>query len=346
MGTNRWHKFGATIAVLVLAVGVSSCTAGNSDSEGDNADIGFQPKPVINLVVNDWTASAINVAIAEQIIERELGFPVVPTRMDDTTEMYKALADGDLDATLEVWPSTIGERDSVFFARGDVLDYGPLGVVGQIGWFVPAYVVEQYPELATWEGLQSRADIFATSGTEPKGRFVGTDVNYRQYDKTLMASLSLPFVVEFTGSEEATMAELAEHTQAQKPILLWWWTPTAAIGTHNLVQVELPEATAECVAAMESVDTFQEVVPAAPGGFACGYPEDLVFKAGNGDLAQKAPEVDRFIRAFSLTSEDQVELLEAVESRGKSINQAAQDWIDANEQRWRPWLDQPPETSD
>ena len=43
----------------------------------------------------------------------------------------------------------------VSFDAGTVENLGPLGAVGKIGWWVPSYVIDENPELATWEGFSS-----------------------------------------------------------------------------------------------------------------------------------------------------------------------------------------------
>ena len=284
----------------------------------------FEPKPTITLVVNDWTASAVNVAVAEQLIERHLGYPVVPTRLDDTTEMYEGLADGSLDAVLEIWPSTMSDRDQQYFDRGQVAELGRLGATGKVGWFVPRYVIEDNPALATWEGFADEgvAASFATAVTRPRGRFLGTNPDYRQHDQALIDALGLPFQVEFSGSEAATVAELEAKVDAREPILLYWWTPTAAVAAFDLVNVALPARTEACQTALGD----------------CDYPEDELFKASSLLLPEKAPDVAAFLSAFTLTTDDQLALLEAVEARGQTIDDAAAQWIADHQAQWLTWL--------
>ena len=311
---------------------MAACTGGDDPelSGDDGSTTAFVPKPVIALVVNDWTASALNVSIAEQLIERHLAYPVVPTRLDNTTQIYEGLADGSLDAVLEVWPSAITERDQRFFDRDDVVDLGPLGPIGKVGWFVPGYVVEGDPQLSGWEGFASAgvAAQFATPETTPKGRFLGTSADYRQNDEEIIDRLNLPFEVVFSDSEEATMAELAASHAAAEPILLYWWTPTAAVARYDLVNVELPARTEECAAAETS----------GVGAVDCDYQEDVLFKVSSIELATKAPDVLDFLRSFTLSQQDQLDLLVAVEIDGVSVADAAATWIEANEGTWRPWL--------
>lgn len=320
----------ATMALLAGVLLLAACTsADEADSSGETTDVA--PTPPIELVVSNWTASALNVAIADRLIERHLGYPVDPIRIDNSTEIYDGLADGSLDAVLEIWPSDMTDRDRRYFERGEVIDLGPLGPVGKIGWFVPRYVVEEYPALRSWEGLQTPevASLFKTDDTQPKGRLLGTNPDYRQYDEAIVQNLGLELTVEFSGSEESTLAELDARHRASEPILLYWWTPTAAVAAYDLVNVPLPAPTEACL------------TEAAAGGDGvdCDYPEDQLFKAASASLATDAPQVDTFLRAFTLTTEQQAEMLAEVELEGRTIDEVARDWIEANEDTWRPWLD-------
>ncbi len=283
-------------------------------------------KPTINLVVNAWTASALNVEIAKQLIEGHLGYPVEAVTIDENAAMYTGLADGTLDAVLELWPSGITEDEQTFLDEGTVVNIGELGAVGQIGWFVPDYVIAEHPELATWEGFQDPANaaLFATAETGDQGRFLGTDPSYSQYDEPIIANLELPFEVVYSGSEAATVAELDLRVAAQEPILMYWWTPTAAFAKYNLVQVELPAYSDECYAEVSAVD--------------CAYPEDRLIKLASAQLEEKAPEVFEFLSNFTQTTEDQLSMLPAAEIDGEDLPVVAKGWIDANQDIWQAWL--------
>ena len=315
----------------MVALGLLAGCTGEDDTDVAVETTVAAPTAPIEIVVSNWTASALNAAIADQLIERHLGYPVDPIRIDDTTEMYDGLAEGSFDAVLEIWPSQVSDRDRRYFERGEVIDLGPLGPVGKIGWFVPEYVVAAHPELASWEGLQNPdvAALFATGETQPTGRLLGTNPDYEQYDEAIIQNLGLPLTLEFSGSEQATLAELDARYRAQEPILLYWWTPTAAVAAYDLVNVPLPEPTEACLA------------EAAVGGSGvdCDYLEEQLFKAVSPTLGAEAPEVEAFLRAFTLSTDDQAGLLAAVELDGQSIDDAARAWIDANEERWRPWLE-------
>ena len=308
-------------ALAVLTLVFTAC-GGDSEAGGDD--------PAINLIVNPWTASRLNAEVAKVIIEQELGNSVDIVEVNENDAMFTGMADGTLDAVLEIWPSGVTEAEQAYFDDGTVVDLGDLGTVGKIGWFVPDYVIADNPALATWEGFQdpALAELFATAETGDRGRFLGTDPSYSQYDEQIIDNLGLPMDVVFSGSEPATVAEVDSRVAAGEPIVLYWWTPTAAVAKYNLVNVLLPEYNDECAASAASGD----------GGVDCDYPEDVLYKAASGKLQEKDGDVFAFLEAFTLTTDDQLSMLPAVEIDGEDPADVAAQWVADNESVWRSWL--------
>ena len=319
------------LSVLAAACGGGSTatTEGGTATTGASTDgtVGIDPnKPTINLAVNPWTASLLNVEIAKQLIEAHLGYPVEAVAIDENAAMFTGMADGTVDAVLELWPSGITDDEQAFLDDGSVVNIGELGAVGKIGWFVPQYVIDEHPDLATWEGFQDPANaaLFATAETGDQGRFLGTDPSYSQYDEAIINNLELPFEVVFSGSEAATVAELDARFAAEEPIVMYWWTPTAAVAKYNLVNVPLPEYSEECYTDPAQID--------------CDYPEDVLLKVASAQLEEKAPEVWEFLNNFKITTEDQLSMLPAAEIDGEDIEVVAKEWIDTHQDVWQAWL--------
>ncbi len=318
------------LLAVLLAFALCAAACGGDDDDSSASSGASDDKPTISFVVNPWTASALNVQVAAQLVESELGYPTDIITIDENEAMFTGLADGTVDAVLEIWPSGITETEQSFFDDGSVVNIGDLGAVGKIGWFVPQYVLDQRPEMASWEGLTT-ADAgayFATAETGDRGRFLGTDPSYSQYDALLIDNLDLPFDVQFSGSEAATVAELDSRAAAGEPVLMYWWTPTAAVGKYDLVNVSLPAFTPECGASGAAADA----------DVACDYPEDPIFKAVSAGLADKAPDVQAFLEAFTITNADQLEMLPAAEIDGEDVADVAAAWIEAHADVWSAWV--------
>lgn len=296
-------------AVILTLLAVAAC--------GGSAD------PEITLVENPWPASELNVAVAKIIIEQELGNSVEIVALDENAQ-WDAIAAGDIDASLEVWPSGHGERIAEYINNlGTVEDGGKLGPLGEIGWYVPTYAVDANPALATWEGYKDAAADFATAETGDNGRFLGADPSWVQYDETIISNLDLPFQVVWAGSEEALLAEVDTAYSRQEPILFYFYAPHAIFSKFDLTQVELPAYTDDCYADETAIN--------------CAYPADELMKILNADLQEKDADVYTFLKNFNYSSSAQVEMLASLDS-GMSVEEAAQAWVDNNESVWRAWL--------
>jgi glycine betaine/proline transport system substrate-binding protein len=285
-------------------------------------------KMTITLVENAWSASELNVAVAKILLEDELGYPVEVISLDENLQ-WPALASGDAHASLEVWPSGHAANVEEFIdGAGTVENGGLLGPVGRIGWYMPSYVLEQDSSLATWEGFTKpeTAELFATAETGDLGQFLGGDPSFVQYDADIISNLEMPFEVVFAGSEEAILAQLDSAYSREEPVLFYFWTPHSIHAKYDLTRVELPLYSDSCYAEADS------------GGVACDYPGDELFKIFWSGLAEAAPDAHTLLSNMNYTTDAQIEMIAAVEIDGQSVEDAAQAWVDANEDVWSTWL--------
>jgi glycine betaine/proline transport system substrate-binding protein len=285
-------------------------------------------KPSIKLAENPWTGSAVNVAVAKILLEEQLSYPVEIITIDENAQ-WPALATGDLSASLEVWPSGHSENIKQYIAEQEVVENGgALGVLGKIGWYVPTYVVEEHPELTTWEGFRNPelTILFRMSDTGNEGQFLAGDPSWIQYDESIIRNLNLNLQVVFAGSEQALLARLDSAYSRREPLLFYFWTPHSVHAKYDLSEVKLPEYNEEC---------YNRAVS---GGVDCDYPADILFKIFSKDLKDKTPEAYQFLKNFNYTNEDQIEMMAMVELDKKSAQEAAQAWIKKNEAKWKVWL--------
>jgi glycine betaine/proline transport system substrate-binding protein len=332
------------VAVLaVFALAMTACSdveedppaGGDTGGEtgatgGGEATVAQCGSETIVLAVNPWVGAAANANVAKNIMESEMGCTVELQEVNESAQ-FPAMADGDVDATLEVWPSGHAkDRKDYIDKAGTVVDAGELGIIGNIGWFTPSYVVEQNPDYATWEGFKDNADEFATAETGDKGRFLGADTTYSIFDEAIIASLGLDLEVVYSGSEAASLAALDKAYENQDPILMYWWTPQWANAKYDLVEVELPAYTEECgqIAAED---------PDAAVGYNCDYAEDVLYKAFSAELETKDPAAFAFLSSFNWTADDQNGIALEIQE-GTDPSEAAQTWIDANPDTWGAWL--------
>lgn len=316
--SHRWLYVTIVLLVGILLVACAPPAAQPAPAE----------KPVIKLAENPWSGSAVNVAVAKNILEKQLGYPVEVVTVDENAQ-WAALAKGDLHASLEVWPSGHAENVAEYIDKQHVVENGGLlGPVGKIGWFTPQYMIDQYPALATWEGFKDPelAKLYATAETGDKGQFLAGDPSWVQYEDQIIPNLGLNLQVVVAGSEEAILAALDAAYSRQDPILFYFWTPHSIFAKYDLAEVQLPPYSDECYAKADS------------GGVDCGYPPDELFKIFWSDLKNYAPDAYTLLKNMNYSTQDQIEMIAAVELNDKTPDEAAQAWLDANEAKWKAWL--------
>lgn len=317
------RKLALIIAVLAALL-LAAC--GGDDTNDDSPS--QTERPVIRLAVNQWTASELNVAVARILLEDQLGYTVETVAVDEYAQ-WPQLASGDLHASLEVWPSGhVDQIQQYIDTEQTVTHGGNLGVTGQIGWFVPVYVVADVPALRTWEGFLDPENValFATEDSGGQGVFWAGDPGWTQYDEQIIANLGLDLVIERLGSEEALLAAVDTAYTAGDPFLMYFWTPHWVHALYDLTMVQLPEYSEQCYATRES------------GGVDCAYPSDTLIKVFWSGLADYAPDAHHVLQQFTLTNLDQIHMMAAVQLDDVSVEDAAQTWIDQNETTWRAWL--------
>ena len=314
------HSFrGSALAAIVIIA--ASCGGSGVPATGDERHLRFAH--------NDWLAANLNDAVAKQLLERELGYSVelVPV---STSDQFAAVARGDLHVSLEVWPA--GHADAILrYIRDErtIEDGGPLGPLAKAGWFVPTYLLQAHPELATWDGFKvpSNVALFQTPESGTKGRFLGGNPTWVQYDQQIIDNLGLGFRVVYAGSEDQEIAELDAAYKRRQAVVMYFWLPHWAFTEYDLTMVSLPPYSDDCWAKAKS------------NGVDCDYPTDRLFKILWPGLRQTSPSAYRFLKAMSYATQTQLEMMSQVKVGGQSVDEAAATWIAAHETTWRPWVD-------
>ncbi|MCX6046142.1 MAG: ABC transporter substrate-binding protein [Chloroflexi bacterium] len=318
----------SALTVLWLVVACVAPPAAQAPQGGDAAATvaPAADKITIKLAANPWSASALNVNVAKILLEK-IGYSVEITDIDENAQ-WAALASGDLHASLEVWPSGHQKNITDYIDTKQVENGGPLGPVGKIGWYIPTYMVEAHPELATWEGFKKpeNAKLFATAETGDSGQFLAGDPGWVQYDTDIIKNLGLALKVVQSGSETAVLSAVDAAYSRKAPILFYFWTPHSVHAKYQLTEVKLPEYTPECYA------------KATEGGVACDYPADVLFKIFWPALKDKAPEAYQLLKNMNYTTKDQIDMMAAVDLKKQTTEEAAQAWVEANEKVWSAWM--------
>ena len=282
----------------------------------------------IVLAANPWTGSAVNAYVAKVVLEAN-GTAVEVIDIDENST-WVGLDDGSIDAVLEVWPSGhAADYETYITGKQSVVDLGLLGPEAKIGWYVPTFLIDENPALATWEGYSEFGTLFSTAESGPDlGQFLMGDPSYVTFDEQIIANLGLPLKYVVAGSEAALITAIQKSIDEKTPLLLQFWQPHWLQSKVDLTEVKLPEVTEECTASAAAAD----------GMYACDYPVDKLYKAASAGLEAKNAAAFAMLSKFQLTTEQQNEIAAMVDSDGMTPLDAAKAWVEANPDVVAGWM--------
>jgi glycine betaine/proline transport system substrate-binding protein len=331
---DRWRGRGIAALVLALALGVGACGEEKEDTpaaggEGGTAAAG---KDCGKVTLNEqaWAGSTANTYIAKAVLEDKLGCEVEITKIAEIP-VFQAMADGKVDAVLEDWQHT-DEYKKYIEDAGTVVDGGPLGVEGHIGWFIPKYLMDEHPEFKTWEGLQGQEDLFKTAESGDQGMFLGGDPSYVQKDKELIKALGLDLKHVTAGAEPAQVARWSQLYKQQKPVLFYWYTPQFLNKEYDLAEVQLPERSADCKDDAKAGGN--------PEQYKCAYDVTVIEKLFSKDFAESGSPAYDVLKNMKLTNDDQELVAKQIAGDKVDAEKAGADWVADNPDKVDAWLQQ------
>ncbi|MYS44405.1 glycine/betaine ABC transporter substrate-binding protein, partial [Streptomyces sp. SID5998] len=308
----------AAVAALGLTTG---CGAADMTKQA-SPFAGAQGSKTVTLSVQSWVGAQSNVAVAQYILEHQLGYRVDTVQVDEVPA-WDALSQGRVDALLEDWGHPDQEKRYVEDKK-TIADAGELGVTGHIGWFVPTYLAERHPDITDWRNLDKYASLFRTAESGGKGQLMDGSPSYVTNDKALVANLKLDYQVVFAGSEAAQITQMKQFAKEKKPFLTYWYTPQWLSEKVPMTEVKLPP--------------YKEGCDAHPAKVACAYPHTPLKKFLNARFAKSGGKAAAFLKKFRWTTEDQNEVSLMIADQKLSPQDAARKWVDGHPEVWKRWL--------
>jgi glycine betaine/proline transport system substrate-binding protein len=278
-------------------------------------------KGEVKMMINQWVGAAANVAVAQCLLQ-QMGYKVTTSTLAEEVA-WQGFSSGEVDVILENWGHP--DLEKKYIATDKLAqDDGPNGVTGIIGWYVPGWMVDKYPDITDWNNLNKYADLFKTSESGDKGQFLGSDPTFVQYDEALITNLKLNFKDVFSGSEAATITAFQQADKNKTPLIGYFYDPQWLQSEIKLVQVKLPAYTPGCDADLKKV--------------ACDYPPYILNKIVRTKFVTDGGDAATFIKNFKWANADQNSVADAITNKNMTPEDAAKQWIDANPATWQAWM--------
>ncbi|MDN5852489.1 MAG: ABC transporter substrate-binding protein [Actinomycetia bacterium] len=315
-------RLGAFVGLAASAAWALSACGGGDIEESGGSSGGQDCGDTVNMAVNPWVGYEASAHVVGRVLETELGCEVEYKNLKEEIS-WQGFGKGTVDIVIEDWGHPELEKKYIE-GDGSAVDFGPQGNIGQIGWFVPPWLAEKYPDITNWKNLNKYADMFKTSESGDKGQLLDGDPSFVTNDEALVKNLDLDYKVVYAGSEAALITAFRQAEEQKEPLIGYFYSPQWFLAEVPLVKVDLPKYTEGC--------------DSDPAKVACDYPETVLKKVVASDFANSdSPAVD-VVKNFKWTNDDQNEVAKSIAQDKMDPDDAADQWIEANQAKVDAWL--------
>lgn len=306
-----------TVAAGLLLAGCGGASVNQAAAAGSSAT----PCGTVNVALNAWVGYTANAAVYSYIAQNKLGCTVVQKDLSEQIS-WQGFGSGEVDVIIENWGHADLTKQYITDQKVAV-DAGPTGNEGHIGWYIPPWMAQKYPDILDSKNLNKYASILATSESGGKGQVLDGDPAFVTNDEALVKNLGLDYKVVFSGSEAALIQSFRTAEKNKTPLLGYFYEPQWFLSEVPLKKVSLPAYTPGCDADAEKV--------------ACDYPDYKLNKVMAKKFADSGSPAAKLLKAFSWTNADQNSVATDIQG-GMKPDAAAKKWVDAHPDVVAAWL--------
>lgn len=278
----------------------------------------------------NWKSSQVVTSIAKFVLEQGYGCAVTMVPSSTVPALASVAETGKPDIVTELWingaPAYEGmEAEGKITTLTDVLSDG-----GVEGWWVPQYLVDAHPELATLEGILANPELIG-------GRFhqcpEGWGCQRANASKGAAAGLEGAGIEIFQhGSGETLAASIAAAFEDKAPWFGYYWGPTAILGKYPMVKISL----GDYIPAVHKCDAD----PDCPnrGEKLSEYPVSPVKTVVTNSFATDHPAASEFMAKLSFTNAQMNGILAWMDENKATAEEAAVHFLTSDKELWMGWL--------
>jgi glycine betaine/proline transport system substrate-binding protein len=310
----------------VLGISLAACGGGNIESApapsggGAAADCG-----PFNIAINPWVGYEASAHVLGYVAKTKLGCEVEYKNVKEEVA-WQGMGNGEIDVVVENWGHA-DLKQKYIVEQKTAQEGGLTGNIGEIGWYVPPWMVQQYPDITDWNNLNKYAELFKTTESGGKGQLLDGDPSFVTNDEALVKNLNLNYQVVYAGSEAALIQAFRQAEANKTPLLGYFYSPQWFLSEVPLVKVKLPPYTEGC--------------DADPATVACDYPTYDLDKIVATRFVEAGSPAVALTKAFNWTNEDQNVVAKYISEDGMEPEAAAEKWVNENVAKADAWLNTP-----
>ncbi|KHD25970.1 ABC transporter substrate-binding protein [Vibrio caribbeanicus] len=286
----------------------------------------------------NWNSATVIANIDRFILEHGYGCDAELIPGDTMPTGTSMIEKGQPDVAPELWSNSL--KDALDKGVADKrLRYAGRSLVdgGEEGFWVPAALVEKYPEIATIEGVKKHAKLFEHPEDPDKSAFYSCPAgwNCQISAGNLFNAMELDkagFAIVDPGSSAGLSGAIAKANERGEAWFGYYWAPTAVLGKYDMVKVDFGSGVDE----EEFVNCTTQSECANPKPTM--YPPSPVHTITTEEFATRAPQAYDYFSKRGFTNADMNRLLAWMEDNQADGEEAMFHFLEDYPQIWQAWV--------
>ncbi len=323
------------IIVLVIAVIVVAVVAIFVSKKKDTVAEGCGNIANVSIANMSWASAELYAEIVKHIVEEGYGCSTSFLAGDTVPTGASILAKGTPMIAPELWIASVPKvGEELEKAEPKVLNAGnPFGNGGVEGFWVPQYVVDQHGIKSVYD-LKENWKLFTEKSSPNKGVFYGCPPGWgcEISGSNLFKALGLAenFILRPAGSGANLKAAFAKRFKEKKPVVGYYWDPTAVTAKYDLVKLEFPAHDPEKWTCIGDKECQNPQVT--------DYPTALVLTAVVYELKEEAPAVYEFLQKMNVPNNVVASILAWQDENKANGEETAAYFLQKEESIWSEWV--------
>ncbi|MRI31421.1 ABC transporter substrate-binding protein [Endozoicomonas sp. OPT23] len=285
----------------------------------------------------NWNSATLIANVDRFILENGFGCKAELIPGDTMPTSASMVEKGEPDIAPEMWSNAVKKALDKGVAEKR-LRYAGKSLIdgGEEGFWVPKYLVEKYPEMATIEGVKKHAAMFEHPENPDMGAFYGCPAgwNCQTTASNLFRALKLKksgFELLDPGSGAGLSGSIAKAYERKEPWFGYYWAPTAVLGKYEMVKVDFGADVdkTEFLKCTTNDDCLEPKVTS--------YPPSPVHTITTESFASKAPAAYEYLQKRSFTNAELNRLLAWMEEN-QADGEITMEYFLKNSNEWKGWV--------
>jgi glycine betaine/proline transport system substrate-binding protein len=286
----------------------------------------------------NWSSASVLANVDKIILSEGYGCNAELIPGDTMPTGTSMIEKGQPDIAPELWSNSMkaaldrGVEEGRLRFAGKSLSDG-----GEEGFWVPKFLVDENPALATIEGVLANPQLFPHPESDDKGMFMGCPAgwNCQISSQNLFKALGMGeanFELVDPGSGAGLSGAIAKAYERKEGWFGYYWAPTSVLGKYEMVKVDFGsgvdlEHFKTCTTQVECEDPKATMYPPSP-----------VHTITTESFASKSPEAYDYISTRSFTNAQMNTLLAWMEDNQADGEFGAYHFLETNEDIWTKWV--------